>query len=1342
MSKYVALLSLSISLISNILLAQISQQWISRYTHVSSADDFAKFVDIDNARNIYAAGVSDYKFVVLKYSQYGDMLWRCEYKTDNVNEDNFLSGLKIDAYKNVYLTSTVFGSDTTYDILTIKYNSNGVLQWAVTYNGVGTTDDIAVGLAIDLSGNVYVAGYNYNPLTGNDFILIKYNSNGTQHWVRKVNGAGNNDDIPVAITLDNLKNVYVTGSTYNPETFIDYLTVKFDSTGLPIWTVSFDGGIYDEDIPVSINIDNFNNIYVTGTTYGDTSDIDVAVVKYNPTGQLLQVSNYNSIFNSEDIPVAVKVTGGGNIYITGYTDGVYSWYDYLTLKFYSNGSLAWSATENGDANNDDKAVALTLDASENVFATGLQTQSNDLTQINTIKYSNSGVKLWTMPYSSNPSDNAEPVGILLDPIGNLTVVGTCFSVSNADDILLLRYTTNGVLSWFKNENGISEDSYDDCPMDMAIDNLGNTYVVGASFDQGTSLDYVTIKYNSDGNVVWSARYDGITYLNDEGVAVKVDALKNVYVTGTSFEGSENIVTIKYNQNGVIQWIKSFNGISNSIDRAVDLTLDSAANIYVTGYSANESGYYDFVTIKYNTNGNQDWASYLNSSSSMNDFPSNVRVDNSGNVYVAGYCSTNVNMNNYVTVKYNSSGVQQWVNYYDGGAGKDDIATGLGLDGSGNIYVTGSSVRVESQNDIVTIKYNPAGIQLWEVRYNGSGNGMDYPKSISVNTLGEVFIGGWSFGNGTFVDAVILKYNTNGNLIWEKRYDGTFHDYDYLEDMSVDSYGNVYVTCTSGTSTGANNFIVLKYNPSGVQQWITNYDNSLNPSDEVRCVRLDSLGNLFVTGTVYDSLDYSDILTLKYRQSTFASGKVFFDMNNNGIRDNAEPPLVAWRVRLNGSKRDSLLTDLNGNYNFVDIPYGSYNISQFVKPEWSQTLPIGGSSLSFSIGLGNLSYVSEFGNYSPNAFSYPIDSKWNIVSVPLRVLDARKSLVFSSATSNAFTFQNGYTSKDTLRNLTGYWMKFADAHDLWIAGSQFTRDTVNVLSGWNLIGAVSVPVATASVTTIPTGIIQSPFYAYKAGYSVTDSLKPVKGYWLKASQDGKLIIATGTVAAKSDEAASSVLNQMSKLIIEDSEKNSTTLFFSNNIDNIDIAKYMLPPVPPAGVFDARFGGDYLFFAPASGTEREKSILLSSVVFPVKVSWEVTDSLGGNFELYNPVVPQLVFPLEGSGNVTLQTEEGSNLIMRFVQTGVSEKIPESFALEQNYPNPFNPATTIKYDIPVGSFVTLKIYNTLGQEVAALLNEMQAPGFKSLKWDASNLPSGIYIYRLTAGKFTDVKKMILIK
>jgi len=89
-----------------------------------------------------------------------------------------------------------------------------------------------------------------------------------------------------------------------------------------------------------------------------------------------------------------------------------------------------------------------------------------------------------------------------------------------------------------------------------------------------------------------------------------------------------------------------------------------------------------------------------------------------------------------------------------------------------------------------------------------------------------------------------------------------------------------------------------------------------------------------------------------------------------------------------------------------------------------------------------------------------------------------------------------------------------------------------------------------------------------------------------------------------------------------------------------------------------------------------------------------------------------------------------------------IPKEYKLEQNYPNPFNPTTTIKYSIPKESFVSLKIYNLIGEEVATLVNEEKTIGNYKIEFDATGLPSGIYFYRLQAGSFVDTKKMIIVK
>ncbi|MCX7877160.1 MAG: T9SS type A sorting domain-containing protein, partial [Ignavibacteria bacterium] len=139
--------------------------------------------------------------------------------------------------------------------------------------------------------------------------------------------------------------------------------------------------------------------------------------------------------------------------------------------------------------------------------------------------------------------------------------------------------------------------------------------------------------------------------------------------------------------------------------------------------------------------------------------------------------------------------------------------------------------------------------------------------------------------------------------------------------------------------------------------------------------------------------------------------------------------------------------------------------------------------------------------------------------------------------------------------------------------------------------------------------------------------------------------------------------------------------------------------------------------------------------------------------NPLTPFNGIPINGTWRLTITDGvAGDSGLLRAwclqicYQTlvgGIQQvEIPNYYSLSQNYPNPFNPATSIKYTIPKSGLVTLKVYDVLGREVATLVNEKKEPGIYDVNFDASELSSGIYFYRLEAGDFKAVKKMMLVK
>jgi hypothetical protein len=329
----------------------------------------------------------------------------------------------------------------------------------------------------------------------------------------------------------------------------------------------------------------------------------------------------------------------------------------------------------------------------------------------------------------------------------------------------------------------------------------------------------------------------------------VDGSGNVYVTGMSAGSGSNFdyATVKYNSSGVQQWVQRYNGTGNHEDAPQSIVLDNAGNVYVTGYSRNgiTLGTEDYVTVKYNSAGTQQWVARFNSVADDKDCANSLAVDAAGNVYVTGeswgigtYCD-------YATVKFNSAGVQQWVQRYNGPASYWDVAYSIALDYSGNLYVTGYSGGNGTSDDYATIKYNSAGVQQWVQRYNGPGNSWDEGRALKADSSGNVYVTGYSRSTATFgsEDYATIKYNSNGVQQWVKRYNGSGNSYDYPQSIAVDRSGNVYVT-GGITVSGEYDYATIKYTQQiGIQNISTeipsrfslsqNYPNPFNPETKIK-----------------------------------------------------------------------------------------------------------------------------------------------------------------------------------------------------------------------------------------------------------------------------------------------------------------------------------------------------------------------------------------------------------------------------------------------------------------------------------------------------------------------------
>jgi hypothetical protein len=424
-------------------------------------------------------------------------------------------------------------------------------------------------------------------------------------WVRTYNGPGNDTDGANAIGLDAAGNVYVTGASWGSGTNYDLATIKYEPDGTQLWVSRYDGPANGPDDAHALVVDDSGNVCVTGPILASgPANYDYATIKYGSSyGTQLWFKGMGG--GGTDVAQDIGMDGSGNFYVTGYFYTSPTWYlDFVTAKYASDGTPLWSRNFNGPVSGDDSASTIAVTISGDVYVTG-QAKVTPMTRgYGTVKYNSSGSQIWSRYY-----------------VGPGGLTGYALAI--------------------------------------AVDGSGNVYVTGKSLGSGTGLDYATIKYDAAGNQLWVQRYNGPGNGHDEAYAIAVDDYGNVYVTGFSVGSGTyaDYATVKYDPSGTELWVQRYNGPGNYTDKATDLALDGSGNVYVTGWSiqSGSGSYFDMATLKYTPEGTLLWEKRYNGPANISDGGNAIDLDNSGNVYVTGYCDQGSGSGDYVTIKY-------WQNY--------------------------------------------------------------------------------------------------------------------------------------------------------------------------------------------------------------------------------------------------------------------------------------------------------------------------------------------------------------------------------------------------------------------------------------------------------------------------------------------------------------------------------------------------------------------------------------------------------------------------------------------------------------------------------------------------------
>jgi uncharacterized delta-60 repeat protein len=508
---------------------------------------------------------------------------------------------------------------------------------------------------------------------------------------------------------------------------------------------------------------------------------------------------------------------------------------------------------------------------------------------------------WVIRQNGDPNSPDWANDLKVDSKGNVYVTGFSQGQGTNTDFATIKYDEGSNTQWVKRYNGPANG--EDNAIALAVDNKGNVYVTGYSTGNGSDRDITTIKYDAGSNTKWIKRFNGAGNASDQASAITVDDDGNVYVTGyTSNVGSSlDYITIKYDKDGDTKWVRTYNGPGNGIDQATAIAMDDDGNVYITGNSNGIGTGSDYATIKYNNAGTLQWVSRYNNAVNGFDRANALAVDHNGNVYITGFIVTLINgegtdLTDIATIKYNTSGMQQWVSIYNR-KGRDE-GNDLAVDAAGNVYITGLSGTAEEDpdNDYVTVKYNNNGAQLWASIYESPGSEQGGgANAIALDAAGNVYVtGGHSIE--TELDYATVKYNNNGAQQWAATYDGPANGNDIAKAIALDNNGNIYITGSS-----ANNqfdYATIKYTTAGMQKWAKRYNGpgeSKGGPDIATAIAVDGDGNAHVTGGIVRDITGSDYTTYKY--------------NTTGSRE--------WKKTYNGlgngpDQANAITTDADGN----------------------------------------------------------------------------------------------------------------------------------------------------------------------------------------------------------------------------------------------------------------------------------------------------------------------------------------------------------------------------------------------------------------------------------------------
>ncbi len=948
--------------------------WNTFFGQGGTGIEDSKGMVADASGNIYLVGTaysgwSD-SVAVLPYTTGADAFVAKLDSSGNLVWHTFLGGaatdngysIALDGSGNVYVagssTSTWGTPARAYtagtDAFVARLDASGSLTWLTFLGAAGV--DYGYGVAVDGSGNVYVAGSSTStwgaPVQaislGSDGFVAQLNNAGALTWNTFLGGTST--DTVNGIALDGSGNVYVVGTSGGswgtPQraftvtgTRTDAFVAKLNSAGARTWN-TFLGGT-GNDLGNALAVDGIGNVYAGGTasaTWGAPVAAFSGLGVIPANGWTAKLSNAGTLtwntfvgMTTNSTILGLTLDAGSNLFVTGRS--TFSWGspvypetytastgDGYAAKLDSDGALIWNTFLGGVGDDFGRAIVVTGAGSIYVTGDSTVTWGAPLRAFHGLEFSHpyaarldaDSNRLWSTFLGDgadigNNSLSDQAYAVAVDGSGNVFTAGRAFSrwsvgtpvrafSGGESDAFVAKFDANGNLLWHTFLGGAESD----VARALALDASGSLYVGGySSLGWGAPVraysspgyDAFAAKLAGDGTLTWNT-FLGSSAAEDYANGIAVDGSGNVSLAGTSgatwgtpvraFTTGipySDAFAARLDSSGALTW-NTFLGSAN-LDHGNALGLDGSGNVYLAGDSALTWGTpliaYTFngdaFIAKLDGAGGLVWHTFLGGSQA--DAANAVTLDGSGNIYVAGTSGDTwgtpvrafSGIPDAFAAKFNAAGALTWNTFL--GVNVDDAGCGVAVDGSGNVYVTGSSsatwgtpVRTFSGvTDAMLTKLDSAGALTWNAFLGGSATDHGYALAVDSN---NVYVAGDSQStwgapvmayNGGY-DSMVTKLTNTGTLTWNAFLGSSYASAnDYTYGMTQDAAGNLYLTGQSGGTWGTPlrpftggtcDAYLVKLNSSGQRVWLTFLGGT--GDDQGNAVTVDSSGNVYVAGT--------------------------------------------------------------------------------------------------------------------------------------------------------------------------------------------------------------------------------------------------------------------------------------------------------------------------------------------------------------------------------------------------------------------------------------------------------------------------------------------------------------